>query len=435
MKLLTQKEVMEFVEGSMKFGMKPGLQRITALMETLGNPQEKIKSLHVAGTNGKGSVCSVLNQALVDKGYKVGLFISPYLEDFKERIQINNEMISMDDLVYYVSIVKEQIDILVSKGMEHPTEFEIITAVMFLYFYEKKVDYAVVEVGLGGDIDSTNVLKPIISVITSISFDHMGVLGNTIEEIARAKAGIIKDAPTVSIEQLKEAEDEVVKRAKETSSELTIVNKKDASFISFNENTMEQSIEYKTPSWNFIGETKLLGIHQLDNTLLAITALDVLNQKENLGLKIEDINKSLKNTVWPGRLETIKKDPLILLDGAHNTDGIEKLKSSLDFYLKGRPYTLILGILADKDTHGMAKIIAPEAQRVICVTPMSDRASLAEVLASYVHELNEDTSYNDSYEGAVKDALSTLKDNEYIIITGSLYMVGEYRKVLRKMFS
>lgn len=435
MKRLTLKETMDFVEGSMKFGMKPGLHRISKIMEGLGNPQLKLKCIHVAGTNGKGSVCSVLNRVLVDKGLKVGLFISPYLEDFRERIQINDEMISTEDLISYVSIVKEVVDKLVAEGMEHPTEFEIITAVMFIYFKEKEVDYAVVEVGLGGDLDSTNVLKPILSVITSISYDHMGVLGNSIEEIAVAKAGIIKKAPVVTIKHEEEALNVIKEKAKKEGARLVVVREEDSSFISFDSNELTQRIHYKTKNWDFIADTSLIGVHQFENTLLAVTTLDTLNTIKKLNINEEDLKKALKKVLWPGRLETMNRNPLVLLDGAHNTDGIKKLKKSLDFYLTGRPYTLILGILADKETHKMGKIIAPEANRVICVTPLSDRASKAEILADYIRHLNKNTSFKDDYEEALEFALSQLKEDEYIIISGSLYMVGEYRKILKRFFN
>lgn len=427
-------EAMAFITSTQKFGSNLGLARMERMLDKLGNPEKEIRAIHVAGTNGKGSTSSIIAEALMKQGLNVGLYISPYIEFFNERIQINRENISDDDLAFYAARVEKVIEECLAEGMEHPTEFEVITTIMFLYFQERKPDYCVIEVGLGGDKDSTNVVDPVISVITSISFDHMNVLGNTLEEIAQAKAGIIKTAPTVAYPQLPEADKVLRERARETGSELTFVDKGNVSFISFDEEHGTQRVRYRTTHWDFEAELRLLGLHQLMNSLLAVTVLERLNEMDGIGLTQETVAGALGSVHWMGRLEIMHKDPLVIIDGAHNVDGITYLKRSLDFYYPGRDYVLILGVLADKDTHQMADIIAREAASVICVTPHSDRASLARDLYEYIESFNDHVSWEEDYETAFHEALTKAGDDGYVICSGSLYMVGDMRRIIREKF-
>ncbi len=434
-KELTVREAMDFITGTLKFGSVLGLGRMKAIMEYLGHPEKKIRAIHVAGTNGKGSVCAIINEILIEKGLKVGLFTSPYIENFRERIQINSECISEEDLALYAGRVKEAVDFIIKEGYEHPTEFEIITSIMFLYFSEMDLDFAVIEVGLGGDMDSTNVLTPALSVITSISYDHMQVLGNTLGEIASSKAGIIKNAPVISYPQLPEAEEVIRRKVQETDTELTVVDPANAEFISFDEESFTQKIHYKTKNYDFTADLSLLGLHQLINSLVAVEAAGRISQDFNLEITEEDLQKALRRVQWMGRFERMNKNPLVIIDGAHNTDGITMLKKSMDFYLKGREYILILGILADKETDKMADIIARDAKEVICVTPHSERASLAKDLYEYIVSFNSHTGYFEDYSAALDYALLKVKDDDYIIASGSLYMVGDLRKIMRERFS
>lgn len=427
-------EAMSFITSTQKFGSNLGLARMEHMLAKLGNPEKEIRAIHVAGTNGKGSTSSIIAEALMKHGLKVGLYTSPYIEFFNERIQINRENISDHDLALYTGLVKKVVEECLAEGMEHPTEFEVITTIMFLYFQEKKLDYCVIEVGLGGDKDSTNVVDPVISVITSISYDHMNVLGNTLEEIARAKAGIIKGAPTVSYPQLPEVDRVLRERAKETGSQLAFVEGDNVSFIRFNENQGTQRVHYRTPHWDFEAELRLLGLHQLRNSLLAVTVLDRLNEIDGIGLTQETMVAALGSVHWMGRLEIMHKDPLIIIDGAHNVDGITYLKRSLDFYYPHRAYVLILGILADKDIHQMAKTIAGDAAAIICVTPHSDRASLARDLFQYIESFNDHVSFEEDYESALTKALAKVGDDAYVICSGSLYMVGDLRRIIREKF-
>lgn len=427
---MNYQEAMDYISGTAKFGSKLGLQRMECIMAELGNPEKKLKCIHIAGTNGKGSVAAIMADALQNAGFRTGLYTSPYIEVFEERIQINREYITHEDLANYTERVSHAVSACVENGCDHPTEFEIITSVMFLYFAEMNIDYAVIEVGLGGDLDSTNVCIPVISVITSLSMDHMQVLGNTMTDIARAKAGIIKDAPVVSYDQIEEARAVIDKTAEEKNVSLKYINPEDATFISFNEKKNKQVVSYKTMNWDFTSELNLIGVHQVQNSLLAVTALDILNSEEKLGLNEKLIKKTLENVFWVGRMEVMHKNPLILIDGAHNEDGIKKLKESLDRYYPGRNYILILGILADKETHKMADIIAKDAKRVICVTPHSIRASLAKDLYEYIVSFNDNTTWKEDYEEAIEDAENHAEGDDLIIISGSLYMIGSMRTIL-----
>ena len=431
---MNYQEAMDYISGAQKFGWLLGLERMECIMAQLGNPERTLKCIHIAGTNGKGSVAAIMAGALQHAGYRTGLFISPYIEDFEERIQIDRVYISHEDLAEYTGRVSLAVEGCLAKGLEPPTEFEIITAVMFLCFAEQAIDYAVIEVGLGGDLDSTNVLIPTLSVITSLSMDHVQILGNTLADIARAKAGIIKGAPVVSYPQLPEAAAVIRDKAAENKVPLTTIDPANVSFLGFDEGANQQKAAYTTKNWQFTANLNLIGVHQLMNSLLAVTALDVLNEIEHLRITEAILKKTLAEVNWMGRMEVMHKAPLILIDGAHNVDGITNLKNSLDRYYPGRRYILILGVLADKDTHAMADIIAKDAKRVICVTPVSARASLAKDLYEYIVSFNEATTWKDTYEEAVLDAMAHAQGDDFIIASGSLYMIGSMRTKLRKMF-
>ena len=430
------KEAMEFITGTQKFGQNLGLARMECMLEKLGNPQNDLRAIHIAGTNGKGSVASITTEVLMQHGYSVGLYTSPYIEEFNERIQIDRKNISDEDLACYTEKVKAVIQECLAEGMEHPTEFEVITTIMFLYFKDKDPDFSVIEVGLGGDLDSTNVVTPLMSVIASISYDHMDVLGNSLAEIAKAKAGIIKaGVPVVSYPQVPEAKAVLVETARQMNSTIRFVDPNHVSFESFDEISGVQKLRYQVGEWDFTADLRLLGIHQQVNSLLAIQTLYELNQVKNLGLKPSEIQAALSQVHWMGRFEIMQQAPLVIIDGAHNVDGIKQLKNSLNFYYPGRPYVLILGILADKDTHTMADMIARDAASVICVTPNSARASLARDLYEYIHSFNDHVTWKEDYAEALELALQQIPDDGLLVASGSLYMVGDLRSVIRRKFN
>lgn len=325
---MTYEEAMEYITSVGRFGSNYGLERTFRLLELLGNPHEKIKFIHIAGTNGKGSTTAMVTKILRGLGYKVGMYTSPYLEEFEERIQINGKNINKDTLVKLLEEVKAAINKVIEEGYEHPTEFEIITALMFLHFYNEKVDYGVVEVGLGGRLDSTNVLTPKVSVITSVSLDHINILGDNLKDIAKEKAGIIKNGvPVILYPQEKEVEEVILKVAKEKKSKVYLVKKESGKLININYEDLYQNVEIKSNNNTYTIKLPLLGEHQILNLSVALNAIEALCEEEKIKLNKELVEKSLEDVKWIGRLEVLSKKPTVVIDGAHN-------KVPLDFYHK-----------------------------------------------------------------------------------------------------
>ncbi len=428
---MTYEEAMNYISSVGRFGSNYGLERTLRILELLGNPHEKLKFIHIAGTNGKGSTTAMVSKILRGYGYKVGMYTSPYLEEFEERIQINGQNINKNILVNLLEQVRTVINKVIEEGYEHPTEFEIITALMFLHFYNEKVDYAVVEVGLGGRLDSTNVLIPKVSVITSISLDHVNILGDNIKEIAKEKAGIIKESiPVVLYPQKKEAEEVILQIAKEKKSKICFVKMSNSKLISINTNELYQKVEVKTPKNTYSINLPLLGEHQILNLSVALNAIETLLEGENIIINKELIEKSLDDVKWIGRLETLKKNPMVVIDGAHNIDGIKALRKNVEKYFKYNKLYLLLGILADKQVKEMVKEITPIAEKVYALTPHSDRAELCEDLRNEILEYNSNTVALESYEEAFSLAMQEANEDDLVLISGSLYMIGDMRKII-----
>ncbi|MDB1933342.1 bifunctional folylpolyglutamate synthase/dihydrofolate synthase [Clostridium tertium] len=428
-------KTIKYLEELRVLGSNYGLERTERLLELLGNPHKKLKLIHIAGTNGKGSTSSILGKVLIEHGYKVGFFNSPHLEEIEETIRVNDENIPEEDLVYLLEEIKPYVNKVVEEGYKHPTEFEVLTCIMFLYLYRQKVDFGVIEVGLGGRLDSTNVIKPILSIITSISLDHTNILGNTIQEITNEKAGIIKDAiPVITCNQKDEALYIIKNKALLTKSKLTIVDSNDFVFLEI----VNDDIPYQRVSVNFNNnkytlDLALLGKHQIINLSLAIKALEEFEKLNYIKVNINKLYKGVKNVKWKGRLEVLKKDPFIVIDGAHNIAGIEFLKSNIEEYFKYKNLYLILGILADKNVEEMVKIIAPVATEVYTVTANSIRAASANELKEVVLEYNNNCIAFDDYDKAIKLSLSKANKDDLIVAAGSLYMIGEIRKQINNI--
>lgn len=428
-------KTLKYLEELRVLGSNYGLECTERLLELLGNPHKKLKLIHIAGTNGKGSTSSILGKVLIEHGYKVGFFNSPHLEEIEETIRVNDENIPEEDLVYLLEEIKPYVNKVVEEGYKHPTEFEVLTCIMFLYLYRQKVDFGVIEVGLGGRLDSTNVIKPILSIITSISLDHTNILGNTIQEITNEKAGIIKDAiPVITCNQKDEALYIIKNKALLTKSKLTIVDSNDFVFLEI----VNDDIPYQRVSVNFNNnkytlDLALLGKHQIINLSLAIKALEELEKLNYIKVNINKLYKGVKNVKWKGRLEVLKKDPFIVIDGAHNIAGIEFLKSNIEEYFKYKNLYLILGILADKNVEEMVKIIAPVATEVYTVTANSIRAASANELKEVVLEYNNNCIAFDDYDKAIKLSLSKANKDDLIVAAGSLYMIGEIRKQINNI--
>lgn len=431
---MTYEEAMKYITSVGRFGSNYGLERTFRLLELLGNPHEKTKFIHIAGTNGKGSTTAMVTKILRGLGYKVGMYTSPYLEEFEERIQINGKNINKDSLVNLLEEVKIAIDKVIEEGYEHPTEFEIITALMFLHFYNEKVDYGVVEVGLGGRLDSTNVLTPEVSVITSVSLDHINILGDNLKDIAKEKAGIIKDGvPVILYPQEKEVEEVILKTAKEKNSKVYLIKKESGKLININYEDLYQNVEIKSNSNTYTIKLPLLGKHQILNLSVALNTIEALCEEENIKLNKDLVEKSLEDVKWIGRLEVLSKKPTIVIDGAHNIDGIKALRKNINEYFKFNKIYLLLGILADKQVEEMVKEITPIAEKVYALTPHSERAELSEDLKNEILKYNSNTRALESYEEAFLSASKEAKEEDLILISGSLYMIGDMRKIIRNL--
>lgn len=431
---MNYREALEYIHGTKKFGSKLGLHNISELLELLGNPQNDLKFIHVAGTNGKGSTSSFIANILIEGGYKVGLFTSPYLEVFNERMRINNQDISDDSLAKITLAVKEKVDEMLNKGMAHPTEFEIVTAIAMQYYKEEKADFVVLEVGLGGRYDSTNVIKnSIASVITTISMDHTDILGDTLGKIAYEKAGIIKDNGfAICYPQDKEAEDVILEVAKEKNAKLTFVPTENLEVIETTEFGSKFNFEYKNTKMSDL-EIGLIGTHQAQNAATALTAVLALRDEGYLSISDDAIRRGLKQTKWSGRLEVLRRNPTFLIDGAHNIQGIQALKKTVNSIFKYDKLILGVAILSDKDVDHMIEELVPIADKIVVTEANIFRAMKAEDLAAKIEKYNNNIIIESNIEKAVQKTFEIANENDLIVFSGSLYLIGDVRTVVNKM--
>ncbi len=429
---MNYEQALEYIHGTYKFGSKLGLENTKYLLNLLDNPHKSLKAIHVAGTNGKGSISSYIHTVLKEEGYRVGLYISPYLEEFTERMTINGEEIPRERLAEVTAIVKEKVEQMVKDGKNHPTEFEVVTSIAFCYYAQENIDYLVLEVGMGGRLDSTNVIDTsLVSIITPIGYDHMEYLGETIEEIAYEKGGIIKENGFVlSHPQEKEVMKVLENICKEKNSELFVMN--------FDELTIHQSnIEEQIFSANILGKPynnvriKLAGIHQVYNACMALGAVEILREHRKINISDESILNGLYNTKWPGRFEVLQKEPLIIIDGAHNLHGADSLRKNIELLLKDYKITFVIGMLEDKDVKAVLEDLIPLADRVVATRPSNPRAMKAADLAEGLKIFGKETYVYEDIKGAVEAAIKITGRNEAIIFAGSLYMIGEARKILK----
>lgn len=425
-------ETISYIEATHKFGTRLGLESMNLLLNAMDNPQDKLKFIHIAGTNGKGSASTMIATILTTAGYKTGLFTSPFLESFNERIQLNNKPIDDESLIAATSFVKERIEILLAQGEPHPTEFEMVTAVGLQYFYQQQVDVVVLEVGLGGRLDATNIIKdPLAVVIMSISLDHTDYLGNTLGEIAFEKASIIKEGSDVVVyPQHPEALKVILDFAASKHANVTLVNPADISIISHT--THNQTLRYQGNHLYLDGfELKLLGNHQSLNCLTALEVIALLNHK-GYEIKSHHIKKALAAVVFPGRFEIFRESPVILIDGAHNSNGIQAFVNNMNQYFPERHINLFFGMLEDKDIEESLSYLVPIANTIHTLTPNSDRALPAEKMAELIHSTYGKTvDFYETIDAAVKSIDLSKKDEVYIFV-GSLYMIGEARTRIRE---
>ena len=412
---MNYEDSVKYIHSLLKFGMNLGLQRISALLNELGNPQEKLEFVHVAGTNGKGTTSTMLSSILCAAGKKTGLFTSPYVFDFCERIQINNKNIPHDDLSRVVEKVKNACDRLSAKGTE-PTEFEAITAAAMLYFYEQKCDAVVLEVGLGGRYDSTNIIPcPKAAVITSISLDHTKILGDTVEKIAAEKCGIIKNGGTVitTSEQNEKALSVIKDTVKEKNGRLLIGDVSAAEILS--EDIFGTEISYN----GLTVKIPLVGRHQVENTVGVITAARAL------GISDEFIKKGIESTVIHARMEIISRSPVIMLDGGHNPECAAALENVLVRFAGDKNITVLIGMMADKDTKDYLAAILPHCKTAVFTKPSNPRAEDENVLLREGECFCRDVVSVKDPKDAYKKAESLVKNGDMLLVCGSFYLLSD----------
>ncbi len=431
---MNYQETLDYIHGTYKFGKKIGLTNIKDLLKRLGNPEKQLKIIHIAGTNGKGSVSSFIHGGLMAAGYRVGLFTSPFLETFRERMQINGVKISEDHLVESAARIKEKIEDMVNEGKNHPSEFEVVTAIALDYFHRQSVDYLVLEVGLGGRFDATNAVEePILSIITNIGYDHTEYLGDTLDKIAYEKAGIIKEEiPVIVYPQEKEALETIHKIAESKNAPLIPV---DFSSLVYEKDSLQEQIFSVSVGKSHFPELKirLLGSYQIYNCVTALTALEHLKTRGEISYSLAAVKEGLYSTRWPGRFEILKENPITVIDGAHNPQAAMALTKTLRHHLPETPITFVVGMLLDKDIQSFLEEIAPLGARFVLTKPFGPRAAEPEYLQEKLLPYGKTIYLEPRVTKAIDKAFTVTSPKEAIVLVGSLYMIGEARTYIRQM--
>lgn len=415
-----------------RFGMVLGLDRMEELLRRLGNPQDDLKVIHVAGTNGKGSVSKYLEEGLSACGYKMGLYTSPYIETFNERIRYDGADISDEDLEYYGQKVVSAAEAMVADGLDSPTEFEVVTAIAFLYFAGRQADITILEVGLGGIGDSTNVVKsPLASVITSISYDHMAQLGSSLAEIAVNKAGIIKTGcPVIANVPQRDAAKIIARKAYAMGSRLYDISGIRAAVSDETPFSQKVSMELYEKSYSDV-EISMVGRHQAENLKTALATLEILRRSGAVKLDREALYEGLKRARQPGRFEVISEDPLVIIDGAHNEAGAQALQETMAQHFAGKKILLVAGILADKEIDSIVKFLTKITDHIIVTEPDNPRKLAAEKLAEHVADFGVAAEAVSDVEAAVHRAKKLADGYDVILFAGSLYLIGDVRRLWR----
>ena len=411
-----------FIQKISALGTKPGLDRVKTLLNRLGNPEKRIKVIHVAGTNGKGSVCAMLQFALMECGYKVGKFSSPCVFSEFEMYSINGEEL---DEIEYLGFLSNIID--VTKDLfedELPTLFEVQVAIALLFFESNHVDFAIVEAGMGGLLDATNVFDEVLcSVITSIGMDHVGILGDTIGEIATQKAGILKkNCYGISIKQEDEANNALMEYAKEIGAKFEFVDYHHVKYI-MNRNTVTCR-EFKNVKVPFFGD------FQYDNTTLALETLHILRY-QGVNIDVDKASKGVSNAYLPGRMEKVNSEPLIFIDGCHNKPAALRIKETIDNHFSDKSITFIMGVLKDKEVSKILQTLLPLGNAVVTVTPDNPRAMSASLLANDCFLYDIEVTIADDFDDAVRKALDY--NNDIIIALGSLSYLRDIKASFKQM--
>ncbi|MDA3932518.1 MAG: bifunctional folylpolyglutamate synthase/dihydrofolate synthase [Tenericutes bacterium] len=419
----TKEDAQNWIENIKRFGSRLDLSRITKALEMLGNPHLEFKSIHVAGTNGKGSTSNFIKNILVEANQKVGLYTSPYVVEFNERIKINHKNISDDELIKYTNILHDISEKLIEEEPENIiTFFEVLTVIAFLYFRDQAVDYAVIEVGLGGLLDATNVIMPEISVITNVSYDHMKQLGNSLESIALNKLGIVKEnVPLITAIEDMHLYPLIYEVSAKKHSRVKIVN-----FDLVNNVEISELTAFSYQGNDYV--LNLTGHHQMKNAVLSIEVIRLLRLINNIEINEENIKNGLLNTYWPGRFEIFKHK--IVIDGAHNIGGIQALKESVKTVFKGKNIKCLFSVMKDKQHKQMIEELDNFCDELYFTEFEYQRRADAEEL--YFESTHYKKSYHHDYKEIFYKLVNNLNQDDVLLMTGSLYFISEVRKLLIK---
>ncbi len=423
-------EALDYIHSLLKFGIHPGLSRMDTLLQILGNPHKNIKCVHVAGTNGKGSTSTAISNVLIEAGYNVGLYTSPYVTDFLERVQYNGKPIDKELFSQCVEIVKPEIEKMSAEGAQI-TEFEALTATAFLCFSKLNVDVLVLEVGLGGRLDATNVIPtPLVNVITSLSLDHTGVLGDTIEQIAFEKCGTIKPNGTLvcSYNQPESAMNVIKSICNEKCNSVIVP---DISSVAIkHQDIFGTHFIYNKQEYHI----SMSGTHQVQNMTTVIEAVNVLKDK-GYNITEQNIKEGIKKTILPARVEVISKKPLVILDGGHNEDGAKAFYEAVkECFDSNKKLFVIAGMMNDKAVEESLKPLISKADTFVAVTPENPRAMKAEVLGEIAKKYCHNVTICDSAISSLDLIKSEITENDMLFVVGSLYLAGEVRNKLIKIF-
>lgn len=421
----TYKEARDYIEKTMNLGSVLGLDNMKQLLERMGNPQNKLSFIHVAGTNGKGSIVVYLSEILKEAGYQTGKYVSPTLLGYRERIQVNSVWIEKEELAEGVELIEKRIQEMTGEGFSHPTAFEIETALAFWYFEKKKCDIVVLETGMGGRLDATNIIpEALCYVFSSISMDHMDYLGNTLEEITRNKAGIIKSNGIVVVGKQEPSVLALLRKtAKEKGCNFTLAAQEKISEIKREENG--QSFFYETLNWGkILIRIPLLGVYQIENAAIALEAIDVL-QKLSYQITRENIQSGIKKSKWFGRFSKVSEKPLFFVDGAHNENAAKNLRKTLETYFPNKKFIYIVGVFKDKDYSGILEHTVDLAKKIYTITAPGSRGLEAVELKGIVEKYHKDVQETQSIQEAIEKSRREAAKDDIIVAFGSLSYLGE----------
>ncbi|WP_273832628.1 bifunctional folylpolyglutamate synthase/dihydrofolate synthase [Guptibacillus sedimenti] len=424
-------EAVSWIHSLLNHGIKPGLERMEWMLEQLDHPERRLKTVHVGGTNGKGSTVTYLRTVLEEAGYEVGTFTSPYIESFSERIAVNGQPIKEEDLVMLCNRVQPLVEMAAASPLGSPTEFEVITVIALLYFGTKAYpDLVLMEVGLGGRLDSTNIIHPLISVITNVGYDHTHILGSDLKQIAYEKAGIIKSGvPLVTTADKEEVLTLFHETTKAKKTKIYRLNE-EFSIVDKRSDDEGEHFSFQSPYRKLADlHIQMKGEHQVKNAAAALMGLEYLRVFYGLHIEHDMVQRGLKRAAWPGRFEKIRSNPTIIVDGAHNPEGVESLAKTLEQHYPNKDIHVIFSALGDKDIESMLKPLYPLIQKMTFTTFDFPRAISAESL--FQRASFSPKTYEENWKKAIQTTTEQVSENELVLITGSLYFVSEVRRFLK----